>query len=93
MNPTREPDLGTPASTSAESVEIEIDGLPARVKSGSTVLRAARESGVDIPKPWATNCPEYKVTAVQVAPAVHRSTWQEGFEKRAKQQERLAETN
>jgi len=41
---------------------------------------------------WATNCPEYKVTAVQVAPAVHRSKWQEGFEKRAKEQEKLAET-
>ena len=42
---------------------------------------------------WATNCPEYKVTAVQVAPAVHRSKWQEGFEERAKEQEKLAETN
>ncbi|MDH3439612.1 MAG: formate dehydrogenase subunit alpha, partial [Gammaproteobacteria bacterium] len=42
---------------------------------------------------WATNCPEYKVTAVQVAPAVHRSKWQEGFEKRAKEQQRLAETS
>jgi len=40
---------------------------------------------------WATNCPEYKVTAVQVAPAVHRSKWQEGFEQRAKEQEKLAE--
>ncbi len=93
INPTGERDLGNPAATSAETVEIEIDGLAARVKSGSTVLRAARESGVDIPKLWATNCPEYKVTAVQVAPAVHRSNWQEGFEKRAKEQERLAETN
>jgi len=40
---------------------------------------------------WATNCPEYKVTAVQVAPAVHRSEWQEQFEQRAKEQEKLAE--
>ena len=45
MNPTREPDLGTPASTSEETIEVEIDGLPARVKAGSTILRAARESG------------------------------------------------
>jgi hypothetical protein len=29
---------------------------------------------------------------VQVAPAVHRSSWQEDFEKRAKEQEKLAET-
>ena len=35
---------------------------------------------------WATNCPEYKVTAVQVAPASHRSKWQDGFEARAKRQ-------
>jgi formate dehydrogenase major subunit len=41
---------------------------------------------------WATNCPEYKVTAVQVAPAVHRSAWQIEFEKRRKEQERLLET-
>lgn len=40
---------------------------------------------------WATSCPEYKVTAVQVAPAVHRSKWQKGFEKRAKEQEKLLE--
>ena len=38
---------------------------------------------------WATNCPEYKVTAVQVTPATHRSAWQEGFLERAKLQETL----
>ena len=26
---------------------------------------------------WATSCPEYKVTAVEVSPANHRSAWQE----------------
>ena len=26
---------------------------------------------------WATNCPEYKVTAVQVMPVFHNSAWQE----------------
>jgi formate dehydrogenase major subunit len=41
---------------------------------------------------WATNCPEYKVTAVQVAPAVHRSKWQEQFEERAKEQGKILET-
>ncbi len=55
MNPTREPDLGTPTSTSEETIDVEIDGLPARVKAGSTILRAARESGVDIPKLCATD--------------------------------------
>ncbi len=29
---------------------------------------------------WATQCPEYKVTAVEVAPANHRSDWQRRYE-------------
>jgi formate dehydrogenase major subunit len=29
---------------------------------------------------WATSCPEYKVTAVEVAPANHKSQWQETYE-------------
>ena len=55
MNPTTEPDLGTPASPLEETVTIEIDGLPATVKAGSTIMRAARESGVDVPKLCATD--------------------------------------
>ena len=42
---------------------------------------------------WATNCPEYKVTAVQITPATHRSSWQEGFAERAEIQGKIAETN
>ncbi len=38
---------------------------------------------------WATNCPEYKVTAVEVRPANHRSTWQDGFAARAATQARM----
>ncbi len=41
---------------------------------------------------WATNCPEYKVTAVQVAPASHRSDWQHQFDENAKRQGRILET-
>ncbi len=55
MNPTTEPDLGTPASPLEGTVTIEIDGLPATVKAGSTIMRAARESGVDVPKLCATD--------------------------------------
>jgi formate dehydrogenase major subunit len=55
VNPTTEPDLGTPASPLEETVTIEIDGLPATVKAGSTIMRAARESGVDVPKLCATD--------------------------------------
>ncbi|WP_375202806.1 formate dehydrogenase subunit alpha [Hyphococcus sp.] len=29
---------------------------------------------------WATSCPEYKVTAVEVAPANHKSQWQEEYQ-------------
>jgi formate dehydrogenase major subunit len=28
---------------------------------------------------WATNCPEYKVTAVQVLPVAQPSSWQQGY--------------
>ena len=42
---------------------------------------------------WATNCPEYKVTAVQVTPASHRSEWQQEFAARAAQQGKIVETN
>ena len=41
---------------------------------------------------WATNCPEYKVTAVQIAPATHRSNWQHGFDENAKLQGQILET-
>jgi formate dehydrogenase major subunit len=47
--------LGTPASPVAGTVKVEIDGLPATVKAGTSILRAARESGVDIPKLCATD--------------------------------------
>jgi len=40
---------------------------------------------------WATNCPEYKVTAVRITPASHRSTWQDGFAARAEKQGKIAE--
>ncbi len=30
---------------------------------------------------WATNCPEYKVTAVQVMPVTQPSTWQQGYQR------------
>jgi formate dehydrogenase major subunit len=41
---------------------------------------------------WATSCPEYKVTAVQIAPAQYRSKWQHGFDERAKTQGKILET-
>jgi formate dehydrogenase major subunit len=35
---------------------------------------------------WATSCPEYKVTAVQVMPAAEPSTWQKRFNERQRAQ-------
>jgi formate dehydrogenase major subunit len=38
---------------------------------------------------WATNCPEYKVTAVQVAPSNGPSDWQEDYAAQAEQSRRI----
>lgn len=38
---------------------------------------------------WATNCPEYKVTAVQVARVLHVSQWQANYQRFNKQQLQL----
>ncbi|CAM5773623.1 formate dehydrogenase subunit alpha [Labrys miyagiensis] len=39
---------------------------------------------------WATNCPEYKVTAVQVMPSNGPSQWQEEYEAMARNSRRIA---
>jgi formate dehydrogenase major subunit len=39
---------------------------------------------------WATNCPEYKVTAVQVSPSNGPSDWQERYEALASRNRRIA---
>ncbi len=39
---------------------------------------------------WATNCPEYKVTAVQVTPSNGPSEWQEHYSELARQSRRIA---
>jgi formate dehydrogenase major subunit len=39
---------------------------------------------------WATNCPEYKVTAVQVAPSNGPSEWQESYQAQAGRSRRIA---
>lgn len=42
---------------------------------------------------WATNCPEYKVTAVQVMPVTQPSAWQREYERFNKQQLELAKVD
>lgn len=40
---------------------------------------------------WATDCPEYKVTAVQVTPSNHKSDWQKQFAEETISLRRIAE--
>jgi len=39
---------------------------------------------------WATNCPEYKVTAVQVSPSNGPSDWQRDYTDQAERARRIA---
>ena len=55
MNITRQIDLGTEASRCENTVSIEIDGKPINVQADISVMRAAREIGVDVPKLRATD--------------------------------------
>lgn len=50
-----EADFGTPASGSQVRVTVTIDGRPVTVPAGTSVLRAALESGIDIPRLCATD--------------------------------------
>ncbi|MCF6293638.1 MAG: 2Fe-2S iron-sulfur cluster-binding protein, partial [Robiginitomaculum sp.] len=47
-------DLGTPPSCSKNSVQVNIDGVEITVPEGTSVLRAARLAGLDIPSLCAT---------------------------------------
>ena len=40
---------------------------------------------------WATNCPEYKVTAVQISPSNGPSQWQQEYDRLAYQSRRIAQ--
>ncbi|WP_353153697.1 2Fe-2S iron-sulfur cluster-binding protein, partial [Pollutimonas bauzanensis] len=51
----REHDFGTPASLDTQTVQITIDGIQVDVAAGSSVMRAAAESGINIPKLCATD--------------------------------------
>jgi formate dehydrogenase major subunit len=51
----RADDLGTPASESTETVSLTVDGEKITVPRGTSVLRAAGEAGINIPKLCATD--------------------------------------
>ncbi|MBU4612947.1 formate dehydrogenase subunit alpha [Achromobacter sp. GG226] len=48
-------DLGTPARTHTETVTLTIDGTAVTVPVGTSVMRAAAEAGINIPKLCATD--------------------------------------
>src|ERR1700719_330197 len=51
-------DLGTPARRSQQTVSLTIDGRRTRVPAGTSILRAARTLGTQIPKLCATDSVE-----------------------------------
>ena len=50
-----ERDRGTPPSLSTEQVTLEIDGRAVTVPAGTSVMRAAAEAGISVPKLCATD--------------------------------------
>jgi formate dehydrogenase major subunit len=50
-----EQDYGTPAITATESVSLSIDGMTVTVPAGTSVMRAAAEVGVKVPRLCATD--------------------------------------
>lgn len=55
MNQLNETDYGTPERVSATQVTLEIDGVSVTVAQGTSVMRAAVEAGVNVPKLCATD--------------------------------------
>ncbi|TNC26552.1 formate dehydrogenase subunit alpha [Amycolatopsis alkalitolerans] len=55
MSLLTEPDLGTPGKAGPATVSLQVDGQPVTVPEGTSVMRAAALSGVDIPKLCATD--------------------------------------
>jgi formate dehydrogenase major subunit len=50
-----EKDFGTPLRISEQEVTLEIDGMQVTVTAGTSIMRAAAESGVNVPKLCATD--------------------------------------
>ncbi len=55
MSLVREDDLGTPPSAAEQFVRLTIDGREVNVPAGTSILRAAREAGIGVPKLCATD--------------------------------------
>jgi len=55
MYSVKEPDAGTPERHSEQQVTLEIDGRQVTVPAGTSVMRAASDAGVKVPKLCATD--------------------------------------
>ncbi|AIY40218.1 NAD-dependent formate dehydrogenase alpha subunit [Collimonas arenae] len=55
MNQLNELDYGTPAKPAGQTVTLEIDGVSVDVAAGTSVMRAAVEAGINVPKLCATD--------------------------------------
>jgi formate dehydrogenase major subunit len=53
-----EKDFGTPRRTAEQEVTLEIDGMQVTVAAGTSIMRAAAETGVNVPKLCATDSME-----------------------------------
>ncbi len=55
MSLVHETDYGTPASRAAEQVALTIDGQAVTVPAGTSIMRAAMDAGIQVPKLCATD--------------------------------------
>ncbi|MFC6161184.1 formate dehydrogenase subunit alpha [Kribbella jiaozuonensis] len=55
MTLLKEPDFGTPARPGEATVAVTVDGVAVTVPPGTSVMRAAKEAGIDVPKLCATD--------------------------------------
>ncbi|MBN9107997.1 MAG: formate dehydrogenase subunit alpha [Pseudonocardia sp.] len=55
MSLLKEPDFGTPARSGEATVELTVDGVAVAVPPGTSVMRAAAQAGLEVPKLCATD--------------------------------------
>jgi len=55
MNLIKEQNFGTPATLSTQTVRLVIDGVDVSVPAGTSIMRAAAETGVSVPRLCATD--------------------------------------
>src|SRR5689334_17058952 len=55
MSLIKEVDYGTPPAKSAKTVTLTIDGVPVSVPEGTSIMRAAMDAGIQVPKLCATD--------------------------------------